>query len=147
MASPDTWTPRFRLRLDDQDLAAVRRWAAGAYPNEACGLLIGAAGAEGLRVVEVREARNVEPDRTTDRYTLDPGAVHAADRDARSSGLDILGFWHSHPDSPAIPSQTDRTRAWGGYAYVIVSVRTGRVGEIRAWTLEDGAFQEGRIVS
>jgi len=97
-------------------------------------------------VVEVRRARNLEPERTDDRYVLDPAAFLAADRDARSEDLEVVGFWHSHPDSPAVPSETDRQAAWPGYAYVIVSVRRGRPREVRLWTFADDSFQEGSVI-
>jgi len=147
MTRTGTLAPAAILRLDDGRRARLRRWAGEEYPREACGLLIGRAHAGGWSVAEVRRARNLEPARTDDRYVLDPEAFLAADRDARAAGLEIVGFWHSHPDSPAVPSETDRGAAWPGYAYVIVSVRRGRPREVRAWTLEGDSFLEGRVTS
>lgn len=136
------------LRLDEPGRAILRRWARDAYPQEACGLLIGRPREDGgWSVDEVRRARNLEPERTGDRYVLDPEAFLAADRDARAAGVEIVGFWHSHPDSPAVPSETDRRAAWTGYAYVIVSVRGGRPRAIRVWTLADDTFLEGSVTS
>lgn len=146
----DTRTPaRTRdLRLDEPSRTNLRRWAGDAYPDEACGLLIGRPLEDGgWSVAEVRRARNLELERTGDRYVLDPEAFLTADRDARSGGLEIVGFWHSHPDSPAVPSETDRGAAWPGYAYVIVSVRAGRPRAIRVWTLADDSFLEGSVTS
>lgn len=145
-----TRTPRWTadLRLDEPSRASLRRWARDAYPDEACGLLIGRPCEDGgWSVDEVRRARNLEPERTSDRYVLDPEAFLTADRDARAAGLEIVGFWHTHPDSPAVPSETDRGAAWPGYAYVIVSVPRGRPGEIRVWTLTDDSFLEGSMTS
>lgn len=136
------------LVLDEPSRATLRRWAGDAYPDEACGLLIGRPRAGGgWSVEEVRRARNLEPERTGDRYVLDPEAFLTADREARAAGLEVVGFWHSHPDSPAVPSETDRGAAWPGYAYVIVSVRGGLPRAIRVWTLTDDSFLEGSVTS
>ncbi|MDX1578260.1 MAG: M67 family metallopeptidase [Gemmatimonadota bacterium] len=125
----------------------IEKWARTAYPLEACGLLIGTTGDERLRVEAVRLARNLERERPADRYELDPRAFLRADRDARAAGLEVIGFWHSHPDAPAAPSETDRTAAWPGYAYLIVSVRSGRMAESRSWTLVDEEFLEGDVIT
>lgn len=135
------------LRLDQASRASLRRWARDAYPHEACGLLVGRPRVSGgWSVSEVRRARNLEAERTNDRYVLDPEAFLAADRDARAAGLEVVGFWHSHPDSPAVPSDTDRGAAWPGYAYVIVSVHRGRPLEVRVWALADDSFHERRLI-
>jgi proteasome lid subunit RPN8/RPN11 len=134
-----------RLRLPRELRAILRGWAEAGYPDETCGLLIGESNPAGPAVREVRRAENLERSRAASRYFLDPAAFLDADRDAREGGLEVLGFWHSHPDSPASPSETDRTRAWEGYGYVIVSVDAGRATEVRLWRLESGTFQEGEI--
>jgi len=146
MTRTGTCVPKVDLRLKDDDRGRLLDWACEAYPREACGLLIGRPRSGGWSVVEVRRARNLEPERTDDRYVLDPAAFLAADRDARSEDLEVVGFWHSHPDSPAVPSETDRQAAWPGYAYVIVSVRRGRPREVRLWTFADDSFQEGSVI-
>lgn len=144
--NPKTAPRTARLRLSAEHLDAMRSRAREGYPHEVCGVLIGTPGAEEIRVEEVRDARNLERERAGDRYVLDPGAVHAADRDARAAGLEIVGFWHSHPDAPAVPSETDRSRAWEGYAYAIVSVREGAPADVRAWWLIDDEFQQGDLI-
>lgn len=146
MMHTDTVAARRAVRIEPAHRALMRRWAAAGYPDETCGPLLGATDAAGTRVVEVRLARNLEPERANDRYLLDPAALLAADRDARAAGLEIVGFWHSHPDSAAVPSETDRERAWPGYAYVIVSVRRVGGGALRAWRLERDTFHEERVI-
>lgn len=145
MTRTETRAPNADLRLRDDDRARLLDWAREAYPREACGLLVGLPRDGGWSVAEIRRARNLEPERADDRYMLDPEAFLAADRDARATGLDVVGFWHSHPDSPAVPSETDRQAAWPGYAYLIVSVRRGRPRDIRVWTFADDSFQEGSV--
>lgn len=139
-------TRTMRLRLPSELRAGLIGWARSGYPVETCGLLIGESGRKESTVLEVRLAENLERHQAESRYVLDPVALLHADREARETGLEVLGFWHSHPDSPAVPSDTDRARAWEGYAYVIVSVGADRAPDARVWSLENGTFQEGEIV-
>lgn len=112
--------------------------AAAAYPYEGCGVLVGSLGHELVTVVQVVEGHNLVQDRRRDRYELDPRDIITAERDARESGLEVIGFYHSHPDHPARPSQFDTERAWPGYHYVVISVNGGRLGEATAWRLAEG---------
>lgn len=127
--------------------AAIRRFGGAAYPDEACGVLIGVMPAGDVRIDEVTRGRNVRADRTRDRYELDPGAIVEAERAARARGLDVVGFWHSHPDHPARPSDFDTERAWPDYVYVIVSTSSTGTGDLRAWILDEaeGAFAEAPV--
>lgn len=144
-SEPAAEGPRLRLRVDLW--GRVSRWARAGYPGEVCGLLIGERLPEEVVVTEVRQAAGTGIECAADRYELDPHAFIEADRDARASGLEIVGFWHSHPDSPAVPSETDRRRAWPGYAYLIVSVSGGLVAAMRAWRFDDDEFREERMIS
>ena len=123
--------------------AALRRFAADAYPHEGCGVLVGRTAGEEVEVVEVTLGRNLVTDRSRDRYELDPGDIVAAERGARSRGLDIVGFWHTHPDHPARPSGFDTERAWTDYLYVICGVTAAGVEAVRGYRLfEGGGFIE-----
>ncbi|MBA3492703.1 MAG: M67 family metallopeptidase [Gammaproteobacteria bacterium] len=112
------------------------------YPHETCGLLIGRQGAGAVEVLDSVQAANLDQERPGDRYELDPKAMLAEDRDARSRGLEIVGVWHSHPDHPAAPSETDRAAAWEGWSYLIVSVARDGINAIRSWRLDAGQFYE-----
>jgi len=136
---------RSRLRLDDAMNAEINSRARAAYPHEACGLLIGREAGGRTLVERVTSCRNLAVDRLADRYVLDPDDFHAADEAARREGLDIVGIWHTHPDHPARPSETDLEAAWPEYSYLIVSVTSGGVAERRAWLLEDERFIEQEI--
>ena len=116
----------------------MRRLAAQAYPDEGCGVLVGRIAGEVVEVVEVTSGRNLVSERSRDRYELDPGAIVAAERAARGRGLDIVGFWHTHPDHPARPSGFDTERAWPEYVYVICAVTPAGVEAVRAFRLVDG---------
>jgi proteasome lid subunit RPN8/RPN11 len=117
------------------------------YPYETCGLVIGRQEPVGVQICRVVQARNLNVERAADRYLLDPEDFLVADREARAEGLEIVGIWHSHPDHPARPSETDRQGAWEGWSYVIVAVTRNGVADLRSWRLEGGAFVEEPITS
>jgi proteasome lid subunit RPN8/RPN11 len=105
-------------------------------PAECCGLLIGTAES----IVEAARTDNLATD--PNRFEMDPGDHIRARREARTRGLDVLGFYHSHPRSPATPSARDRDEAWyPGYLYLIVSVRTENA-EVRLYRLDVDSFVE-----
>lgn len=144
MSLTQSMTERARtVRIAKADRQRLQSWAEAGYPHEACGLLIGETTRDAVRVERVQQAPNLERERAADRYKLDPRAFLEADEQARARGLDVVGFWHSHPDAAAVPSQTDLEAAWPGYAYLIVSVRAGRAEDMSVWSLTDGAFTEG----
>jgi proteasome lid subunit RPN8/RPN11 len=116
----------------------MREHLEAGYPNEACGALIGTANDSAREVVEFRAMRNTITDRPWDRYALDPLEQLRVQKDADARGLEIVGFAHSHPDHPAIPSRFDAEHAWTFYSYVVASVRKGSLKETRAWRLREG---------
>ena len=126
---------------------SLEAYAQRAYPNEACGLLLGTRTGDERVVTLVRQAHNLNVARANDRYELDPQDFLAADREARATGVDVVGIWHTHPDHPARPSATDRAGAWPEWSYVILSVSREGVGEVRSWRLNVGDFEEEAIRS
>ena len=126
----------------------MRNMAAGAYPDEGCGVLIGSFRNERAEVVDVTRGRNLSIERSRDRYLLDPSDIVAADRDARAHGLDIVGYWHSHPDHPAHPSQFDTDHAWVDYVYVICATTAEGTGDVNGFALatEAGPFEHLLLV-
>lgn len=115
----------------------MRELAATAYPNEGCGALIGRRVDGAARIYAVTSARNLNEERARDRYLMDPADIVSADRSARERGLDVLGFWHSHPDHPARPSQFDTDHAWVDYVYIICNTTSEGTGDVNAFTLGD----------
>jgi proteasome lid subunit RPN8/RPN11 len=96
------------------------------YPNECCGIMLGKADADAVRVASLVRAGNTRTDSAHNRYNIAPQELIAAQREARKQGLDIVGFYHSHPDHPAQWSQTDFAEAhWFGCAYVITAIERG----------------------
>ena len=121
----------------------MRRHLESGYPNEACGALIGRVDSADREVTEFRGMRNIITDRPWDRYALDPLEQLRVQKDAESRGLEIIGFAHSHPDHPPVPSRFDAEHAWSFYSYVVASVQNGVLRDARSWRLDDAkAFQE-----
>jgi proteasome lid subunit RPN8/RPN11 len=124
----------------------IEAWAAEGHPHEACGLLIGRVRAvRVVEVVDVRRTRNVARERPHERYELDAVEHLDAEQVARAAGLAVIGVWHSHPDRPARPSESDRAGAWPGWSYVIVSVGAAGAGDLHSWRLERDEFVEEAI--
>ncbi len=115
------------------------------HPQETCGLLVGRASDSLVEVVQFASARNLNRERAHDRYLLDPEDFLRADREARREALEIVGIWHSHPDSPARPSSTDLRLAWAGYSYLIISTSGQAARDFRSWRLTDDHFEEERL--
>ena len=129
---PEPGTIADTLRLHD---GKHRCDAEQAYPQEACGLLIGTLSAAGWNVQAVRQVANLNTERATDRFQLDPEAYRRIDLELRGSQQEIIGVYHSHPDCPAKPSPTDLGSAWEGFVYPIISVYRGQASDVRCWTL------------
>jgi len=115
--------------------ALLEGWGCAGYPHETCGLMLGERGNGGIVIHRVVQAKNLNRERARDRYELDPLDFLAADTEARDLGLEVLGVWHSHPDHPARPSETDRAAAWPDWSYVIVSVTGAGAQDVRSWRL------------
>lgn len=121
------------------DLArALESKGEAAYPEEGAGLILGHVDGERRRASHLFPLPNRSPEESRRRrYTLDPRDLLRAEAEAERLGLDILGVYHSHPDHPARPSETDLELALPWYCYVITSVEHGRAGESAAWRLAD----------
>lgn len=102
------------------------------YPHESCGVLLGRMGAK-AEVLEAHPAPNIDRERAHDRYLMDPRRQLDIEKDARRRGLDVVGYFHSHPDHPSKASATDLERSWEGMLYLIVSVRQGRMASAQSW--------------
>ena len=97
------------------------------YPHECCGILLGKSDSDNITVATLLRAGNTCTDSAHNRYNIAPQELIAAQRHARKSGLDIVGFYHSHPDHPAQWSPTDFAEAhWFGCAYVITAIEKGK---------------------
>ena len=136
-----------RLAMIQSDLEAIHRHAVATYPEECCGFLLGRTDGAVTTVERTSPAGNERQESRHNRFLIHPETVLAAHKEARALGLDVVGYYHSHPDHPAQPSEFDREHAWPGLSYAIVSVRNGRVAETRSWRLADDRerFEEEEI--
>ena len=136
------------LRLPSDVVLAIRTHAEEGFPHEVCGLLLGESGESGRQVVEAFRLENERPDSRENRYAVSGRSMLRAERRAEEAGLDVVGYYHSHPNAPARPSGYDLDHAtWPGISYPIVSVVDGRAVEIRSFTLADdrSAFLEEAV--
>ena len=132
-----------RLRLDATVGRAIRLHGEETYPHECCGALVGQ-GENALTTVALPNTTEEGPRR---RFLVRPADYRLAEQRARELGGDLLGFYHSHPDHPARPSQYDLDHAWPTFAYVIVSVAAGAAADMTVWWLKDDrtTFEKGEL--
>jgi proteasome lid subunit RPN8/RPN11 len=137
-----------RLQLDRTALKRVIAAAQDAYPEEACGLLLGAQVAPGVEQVwRALRCGNAAADRLGG-YSIAPLAYLDAERLADAEGLRVIGVWHSHPTGCARPSALDRRDAWPGWWYLIVGWRPGDAAQTRLWRLpETGESPAGGLTN
>jgi proteasome lid subunit RPN8/RPN11 len=122
---------------------AIRRHGEETFPHECCGALIGANG----RISAAVPLPNTTEEGPRRRFLVRPSDYREAERRASELGAELLGFYHSHPDHPARPSQFDLDHAWPNFAYVIVSVMSGAARDMTVWFLKDdrSSFDEGEL--
>jgi proteasome lid subunit RPN8/RPN11 len=133
------------LALGDGVDDAIRRHGAETYPNECCGALIGRDGV----VRETHPMPNTTDEGPRRRFLVRPQDYREAEARATAVGADLLGFYHSHPDHPARPSQYDLDHAWPFFSYVIVAVREGAAEAMTSWRLREdrSAFDEEELTN
>ena len=131
--------PNIRIRMSEELAKAIRRHGVETYPQECCGALLGRdePGSGEREIVEVMALANASEDSPGNRFSVAPRDVIAADGAAQAKGLEVVGWYHSHPDHPAKPSQYDREHAWPWYSYVIVKVEKGEAREMTSWRLRE----------
>jgi proteasome lid subunit RPN8/RPN11 len=131
------------LRLPAAVVREIRRHGEETYPHECCGALVGR-DAMATAAVPLPNTTEEGPRR---RFLVRPADYRLAERRAAELGGELLGFYHSHPDHPARPSQYDLDHAWPTFAYVIVSVAAGVSREATVWFLKDdrSTFEEGTL--
>lgn len=125
-----------RIAADDE----IRRHGQEAYPNESCGALLG----RGRVVTDAMPLPNTSEEGFRRRFRIRPVDYRAAERRASEMDAELLGFYHSHPDDLARPSQYDLDHAWPTFAYVILAVEGGESTALRSWRLREdrSAFDE-----
>jgi proteasome lid subunit RPN8/RPN11 len=125
------------IALSNAIVDAIHAHGRETYPNECCGALIGRDGV----VTETLALPNTTEEGPRRRFLVRPGDYRAAEARAGQVGQDLLGFYHSHPDHPARPSQYDLDHAWPHFSYVIVSIVSGQPADLRSWRLREDRSQ------
>lgn len=141
------------LIIGDEALEEMTAHAEEGYPREVCGLLLGEVDtASSLRRVrQAKRARNLNLERAHARYELDPTDYLRIDAEGDQCGLLVVGVYHSHPDHPAQPSETDQLGAaeiWEtaeSWSYLILAVSAGKVTSWKSWILRDRTFHEEEL--
>jgi proteasome lid subunit RPN8/RPN11 len=131
-----------KLVITPAQTQQIEEEGAQAYPNECCGIMIGRDVSDGTctrRVVERLEPmQNVfDEAQQRRRFAVDPIALMRAEKSASADGMLVVGFYHSHPDHPALPSEYDREHGWPFYSYVIVSIMQAKAADMTSWVLDD----------
>lgn len=135
------------MRISRHDYEALRAHGEETYPHECCGVLLGKGGSDGNQVQQILRAGNTRTDRAHDRYNIAPEELIRAQRKARGLGLDIVGFYHSHPDHPAQWSRTDFEEAhWVGCSYIITSVEKGKATLTNSFLLTGTSEEDKKFV-
>jgi proteasome lid subunit RPN8/RPN11 len=123
--------------ISKEKLTEIREHGVRDYPYECCGLLLGRFDNDGKRVIETYPISNArEESAKRNRFLITPEELMKGERYARSRDLEVVGFYHSHPDSPAVPSKYDLEHAWPTYSYIIVSTAEGQSGDLFSWQQE-----------
>ncbi|HEX5481125.1 MAG TPA: M67 family metallopeptidase [Terriglobia bacterium] len=145
------------LRITGEQVNAIGSHGAREYPNECCGAMLGVETGGVKEVRELAALKNIrqdfargqelipltalETESERNRFLIDPKDLVQVEKQARNRGLDIIGFYHSHPDHPARPSAYDRDHAFPWYSYVIITVEAGKPGPYASWVLREDRSQ------
>jgi len=125
------------LLLAEIHARGIRAHGAETYPHECCGALLGSDDGGSREVRGLHKLVNRRADSPHNRFAVTADDVREAERAAQAAGLEVVGWYHSHPDHPALPSEFDREQAWPWYSYVIVSVINGEAQIMASWRLAD----------
>jgi proteasome lid subunit RPN8/RPN11 len=134
------------LKVTKEVYDAIRAHGEETYPDECCGVLLGHASGNGWQIKAAVRAGNTRTDSAHNRYQIAPVELVKIEREARQRGLDIGGFYHSHPDHPAQWSQTDFAEAhWLGCSYVITAVANGKAAVTNSFRLAGDTEESKRF--
>ena len=134
-----------QLRVASELARRIELEGERAYPNECCGVMYGRDTSEGRIVEKIEAVENAfEEGEKYHRFSISPAQLLAAEKVAARDGRLVVGFYHSHPDHPARPSEYDRVHAWPFYSYVIVSIAKGEAVDLTSWVLDESTETFGR---
>lgn len=122
------------IKISEQHIGEIKKHGEQDHPYECCGLLLGHYESDAKLVVETYPISNArEESAKRNRFLIEPVELMRGERYASSKKLEVVGFYHSHPDCPAVPSQYDLEHAWPTYSYIIVSVTKESANDLFSW--------------
>ncbi len=135
------------LRIKKELIDQIKKQGEAGYPYEICGFLIGTIDYQNdmREALEIFQVENQNKERANDRFEIDPKDYIKVENYADSKGLSIIGIYHTHPDHPDRPSQTDLMFAQPDMSYIIMSINQGKAGNWRSWKLEGDRFVEEKV--
>ncbi len=126
-----------KIRLSQKIIGKISNHAIDEFPHECCGFLIGKFNDEQADADEYVSAKNSVEENKERRFIIDPVEYMQVESRADAQNMSLIGIVHSHPNSPAVPSEFDRNHAFSGFSYIIISVMENDVKEIRSWRLTE----------
>ena len=138
------------IEIADEHLREIRAHGERDYPFECCGLLIGRFDGDSKVVVETYAISNAREEAAKrNRFLIRPEELMRGEKYAREKRLDVVGFYHSHPDDRAVPSKYDLDHAWPSYSYIVVAVEKRHAADLRSWEMESdrSRFNEEEITT
>jgi proteasome lid subunit RPN8/RPN11 len=136
--------------VSEEQVGAMRAHGQRDYPFECCGLMLGRFESDAKQVLEIYPISNArEEEAKRNRFLIRPEELMRGEKYAREKGLDVVGFYHSHPDDVAVPSQYDLEHAWPTYSYIVMSVENGTPTDLRSWEMasDRSRFNEEEIAT
>jgi proteasome lid subunit RPN8/RPN11 len=128
---------RLLLKISRELAGRIRAHGVATYPHECCGALLGRDGDGTREALDLMPLANRRDDSPRNRFEVTSEDVRMAEKAARAQKLELIGWYHSHPDAPARPSEYDREHAWPWYSYIIISVQSGQPRDMNSWRLRD----------
>lgn len=125
------------IALSHTAMHKIKVHAMEAYPEECCGILVGTDTGTGKAVYDAVRIGNAKQENRTRRFLITPEEYRRAEGAAGAEGLGVMGFYHSHPDHPARPSQFDLEHAWPWCSYIIVAVEEKIPAAVKSWVLKE----------
>jgi proteasome lid subunit RPN8/RPN11 len=128
-----------KILLPETVVEAIRHHAEAAYPEECCGFLVArespTTADEPRRIVRASPIENQMEGARTRRFVIPPEELRRFEASLEGTGESLVGFYHSHPDHPAVPSLFDQDHAWPWYTYLVLAVEHGHAGDLGTFEL------------
>jgi proteasome lid subunit RPN8/RPN11 len=125
------------LKIGSELLERIHAHGVETYPHECCGAILGRDAEASREALDLLPLANRRDDSPRNRFEVTPEDVRLAEKTASEKKIELIGWYHSHPDAPARPSEFDREHAWPWYSYIIVSVQKGEPRDTTSWRLQD----------